>query len=186
MKATLEKYIAPENIPRKYGGTLDFKFGMLPVLEPAIADALDWTIPEAAAATAPTTENGAKVPPKEAVKGFPIGPIKWQASVPGTSETLDAIAVGSRGGKSRKDVIARLKTEWGFMHGIARENTPVDWAMEKVVSTSGVETQPVEEGDPEFGRELADTTEAMAEAGLKDEKDVGAVEGKMASSQVVG
>src|ERR1700722_15413767 len=38
MKKTLETYIAPENIPRKYGGTLDYEFGMLPVLEPAIRD----------------------------------------------------------------------------------------------------------------------------------------------------
>jgi hypothetical protein len=183
MKATLEKYIAPENIPRKYGGTLDFKFGMLPILEPAIVDTLDWTITEAAPTTAVVAANGHKVAPKDtnAARSFPIGPIKWQATTQSSIEELDAITVGSVDGKSRREVVARLKTEWGFVHGIGRENTPVDWAMEKVVSTSGVDTQPME-GDPEYGRELADMTEALAEVELDDEKsrEVGA-EGKNAA-----
>jgi hypothetical protein len=177
MKATLEKYIAPENIPRKYGGTLDFKFGMLPILEPAIVDTLDWTIPEVAPTTAVAAANGNKVAPKEtsAARSFPIGPIKWQATAQNSIEELDAITVGSIEGKSRREVVARLKTEWGFLHGIRKENTPVDWAMEKVVSTSGVDTQPPE-GDPEYGMELADMTEALTEVELDGEKgrEVGA------------
>lgn len=41
VKPTLLQYMDEENIPTKYGGKLDFKFGDMPILEPAIADSLD-------------------------------------------------------------------------------------------------------------------------------------------------
>jgi hypothetical protein len=133
MKPTLEKYIAPENIPRKYGGTLDYEFGMLPVLEPAIRDVF---VP--ASASDPTV---------------PAGPIKWKENAAGE---LELLAVGSENGARRDAVVGKIKGDFGFMYGISRANTQIDWAEENVLSTTGTATQPLEDGDPELGRELLD------------------------------
>lgn len=62
MTSTLAKFVDMDNIPKKYGGNLDWKFGDMPNLEPAIANSLRWR------------ENFE-------VKGhktLPIGPIKLQ------------------------------------------------------------------------------------------------------------
>ena len=90
MKRTLELYVEPENIPQKYGGKLDFKFGDLPVLEPAIEDSLVWNEPE-------RSKNGHRT--------MPTGPIRWQYDNHGD---LEAVAVGSINGKPRNKVIAGL------------------------------------------------------------------------------
>ncbi|KAJ8103719.1 hypothetical protein POJ06DRAFT_242662 [Lipomyces tetrasporus] len=42
MNATLESFIDPANLPNKYGGELDFEFGQMPVLDPAVKNALTW------------------------------------------------------------------------------------------------------------------------------------------------
>jgi hypothetical protein len=172
MKATLEKYIAPENIPRQYGGTLDFEFGMLPVLEPAIQDALKWQDPPKLESATPSAGSvgaavkggvgkiidkakGSTDAPKEPeAKTFPIGPVKWRESRDGH---LEAIAVGSEGGKRREIVLAEVQTDWTDIHGIARDNTPIDWTLEKIASTTGTSTQPTVDGDPNLGKDLADT-----------------------------
>jgi hypothetical protein len=166
VKPTLEKYIDIENIPRKYGGTLDFKFGMMPILEPAIANALEWEIP-GKSTTNPVTivkEKVEKVLPKGYIStndnGFPIGPIKWHETNDGN---LNAIAVGSEQGSRRNDVIARMKADIAFIHGISRKNTTVDWSLERLVSTSGTATQP-QEGDPEYGKELLFSSGAITPA----------------------
>lgn len=89
MKKTLEQYIEPQNIPKKYGGQLDYKFGDLPVLEPIIEQSLKWREPAA----------------RGAHKTFPTGPIKWQYDEAGD---LVAVAVGSENGKQRNKAIASL------------------------------------------------------------------------------
>lgn len=143
MKPTLEKYIDPANIPKKYGGQLDFEFGDMPVLDPAIVNSLDF--------------NGCKgLPEQRGEKTLPIGPIKWRE---GIGNEMEAICVG-RGddGVIRDAAIARVHTDFQGMHGVTRgppHNTPIDWSLEKVVSTSGTETQPKEEGDLYFGADLA-------------------------------
>lgn len=87
--STLSQYIDPAHIPRKYGGKLDFAFGDLPVLEPAIADQLTFQNP--------ATQKGAPT--------FPKGPIKWQE---GPNGEMLAVAVGSEGGRQRSTVVASL------------------------------------------------------------------------------
>ncbi|KAK3677296.1 hypothetical protein LTR78_002834 [Recurvomyces mirabilis] len=89
MLATLEKYIDRDNIPKKYGGNLDWTFGDMPSLEDGIANNLRW---------------------KEDIrhKGhrtLPIGPIRWQYDAEGD---LVAIAIGSENGKPRSRVLAGL------------------------------------------------------------------------------
>lgn len=73
---TLSSYIDPANIPRKYGGTLDFGWGDMPNLDPVIRDTADW---EGAAAK----ENPA----------FPKGPAYWRPIDGG--KRLECVAVGS-------------------------------------------------------------------------------------------
>lgn len=133
MKSTLEQYIDPANIPKKYGGQLDFEFGMMPVLEPAIEKALHWE--------APSTQGSART--------IPTGPIKWEESADGK---VTAIAVGTEDGKPRKQVIASLTTNVSIkaMHGsLVTSNTPIAKA-ELALTTSGKHTQPPDSGDADL------------------------------------
>ena len=86
---TLSTFIDPANIPKKYGGELDFTFGSAPLLDPAEKQHITWASPQ--------LENSPRAWPK--------GPIKW---VPGEEGTLIAMAVGSVGGKQRREIIATL------------------------------------------------------------------------------
>ena len=89
---TLSKYIDQENIPKKYGGTLDYDFGQLPTIDPAYADRLEWKEPKA----------------EGRVRRWPHGPLAWQHRKDGG---MDLLAVGSVKGKTRREVIATLKPE---------------------------------------------------------------------------
>ncbi|KAF2100002.1 CRAL/TRIO domain-containing protein, partial [Rhizodiscina lignyota] len=88
MKSTLEQYIDPENIPKKYGGELDFEFGMMPVLEPAITEHLKWSNPN--------KQKGQNT--------IPTGPLKWTDAA--SSKELELVAVGTNNGIPRKQVVA--------------------------------------------------------------------------------
>jgi hypothetical protein len=90
VKPTLLQYMDEENIPIKYGGKLDFKFGDMPMLEPAIADSLDWH---------DNTRKGG-------FRSFPTGPIKWQTGADGK---MQAVAVGSKNGTRRNQPIAEIR-----------------------------------------------------------------------------
>ncbi|KAI3391947.1 hypothetical protein diail_6593 [Diaporthe ilicicola] len=74
---TLTSFIDPANIPRQYGGTLDFAWGDAPNLDPVIRDTADW---EGAAAK---TDNPA----------FPKGPLYWRPVDGG--KRVECVAVGS-------------------------------------------------------------------------------------------
>ncbi|KAL1303320.1 hypothetical protein AAFC00_006723 [Neodothiora populina] len=89
MKTTLEQYIDPENIPKQYGGKLEYKFGDLPNLDPKIQQVLKWSAPEKL--------HGHNT--------FPTGPIRWQRYENGD---LAAVAVGSENGHLRDRKIATL------------------------------------------------------------------------------
>lgn len=90
VKPTLLQYIDEENIPVKYGGKLDFKFGDKPMLEPGIAENLQWH---------EDVRQGKW-------RSFPTGPIQW---APDKAGVLTATAVGSENGQRRNRVIAGLK-----------------------------------------------------------------------------
>ncbi|KAF1811190.1 CRAL/TRIO domain-containing protein [Eremomyces bilateralis CBS 781.70] len=136
VKPTLEKFIDIANIPKKYGGELDFEFGMLPVLEPSIKEHLQWQSPH--------IQGGQKT--------FPIGPIIWREA-PG--DHMEAIAVGSEGRKRREQVVARVKADFKGMHGVSRLNTEIDWSQEPAIPSTGTNTQPTEDGDLYYGSDLA-------------------------------
>jgi hypothetical protein len=92
---TLEAFIEPANIPKKYGGQLDYTFGDKPVLDPAMAKVL-------------TFEDGRKE--------FPRGPMFWiNNGKKGEEEKgfdMEAIAVGAEGGKERREKVCRIETRF--------------------------------------------------------------------------
>lgn len=94
MTSTLAKYVEMDNIPKKYGGTLDWQFGDLPFLEPAIANSLNWK--------ENVQEKGHQT--------LPQGPLKWNYSEDGD---LVMTAIGSENDKPRNRVIAGLHVESG-------------------------------------------------------------------------
>ena len=86
MRPTLLKFVDEANVPKRYGGTLDWKFGDMPSLEPAIANNLHW-------------------PSGTAKHELPTGPIRWQYDSKGD---LQMVAVGTNDGVQRNDIIATL------------------------------------------------------------------------------
>lgn len=93
MKSTLEQYIEPENIPKKYGGRLDWDWGDLPILDRDIQSALHW-------------ENPSKGP--QGQNAFPSGPVRWQTNEKGE---MVAIAVGTVHGKQRNQRVATIPAQ---------------------------------------------------------------------------
>lgn len=76
MKSTLEKFIDPINIPKKYGGQLDFEFGHFPTVDPAIKNHIQF---------------------QDGLSDFPQGPKYWIEENGETKEQhrFRCIAVGS-------------------------------------------------------------------------------------------
>ncbi|KAF2714115.1 CRAL/TRIO domain-containing protein [Pleomassaria siparia CBS 279.74] len=120
---TLSQYIDPENIPKQYGGKLDFEWGMMPVLEPEIQSAIKWE--------SPNVQAGGNT--------FPIGPIMWEREQDGS---MKAVAIGSENGKPRRRVIFSIPDPVGAkLRGQAIPNTPID-ERELELTTVGTATHP--------------------------------------------
>ncbi|KAK4549026.1 hypothetical protein LTR36_007482 [Oleoguttula mirabilis] len=94
MKETLEKFVDIDNIPKKYGGNLDWQFGDMPYLEPSIVNALRWK----------------EQPTEKGHRTWPKGPIKWQYDDNGD---LVATAIGTEHGQVRNRAIAGLHPDAG-------------------------------------------------------------------------
>ena len=90
MHRTLNTFIEPANLPKKYGGQLDWAIGQPPALDPAEETHITW-------ANADSVQ-----------KGWPLGPMKW---VPAENGTLVGMAVGSVDGKERREIVATLHPE---------------------------------------------------------------------------
>ncbi|KAJ4392895.1 hypothetical protein N0V85_006780 [Neurospora sp. IMI 360204] len=86
VKATLEEFIDPKNIPKQYGGELEFTWGDQPKTDPFIKETVRW-------------ENG--------LKDFPEGPKYWRPTADGTR--MECVAVGSEGGKQRMVSVGTLE-----------------------------------------------------------------------------
>ena len=74
------------NIPKKYGGQLDFSFGDMPMVDPAIEKMFEWR-------AGPVEGVGSRLP---------IGPIRWQK---GEKGEMEAIAVGTIDDTPRREVL---------------------------------------------------------------------------------
>lgn len=90
--AQLQEYIDIDNIPKKYGGNLEWSFGDMPFLEPEIANSLRWK--------EDVQEHGHRT--------LPIGPIKWQYDSDGD---LVAVQTGTQNGAPRNRTLAGLHPE---------------------------------------------------------------------------
>ncbi|KAF2144392.1 uncharacterized protein K452DRAFT_245186 [Aplosporella prunicola CBS 121167] len=153
MKETLEQYIDSENIPKKYGGKLDYEFGMMPIIEPAIEKNL--------AFETPNMQSGKKT--------IPTGPIRWEENAQGR---VEAVAVGSEGGKPRRHVVASLanNTSLKAMHGstIRGATAPpaagTAAAQPAPITTSGTHTHAAVDPNAEILQ--SPTTSATAAGGL--------------------
>lgn len=89
VKPTLESFIEPRNIPKKYGGELDFSWGQLPVSDPNWEGSVTW-------------ENGHT--------GFTGGPMLWEEIDDG--KKLQCVGLGTKDGKKRRDVICTVLRTW--------------------------------------------------------------------------
>jgi hypothetical protein len=87
---TLSQFIEPSNIPKKYGGTLDYKFGDLPNVDTEMLEGFTWA---------------------EGVTELPIGPIMWEeddGAEGGGTRGMRMVAVGSVDGVKRRQVLGVL------------------------------------------------------------------------------
>ena len=170
MKPTLEKYIDIENIPVKYGGKLEYEWGMMPMLEPAIADTLTWK---------------ADGPLLKGSRTIPTGPIKWRSTTKsqlgGDVTGLEMVTAGTEDGTKRDKILASITTSFSDMHGISRQNTQA-YPLERVQSTTGTATQPKEEGDLYYGADLASPPSSEAQSGTVTPAPAEAVAGAAMAS----
>jgi hypothetical protein len=119
VKPTLESFVEPKNIPKQYGGELEFNWGEMPNLDPIIHETAKW-------------ENGHTA--------FPKGPMYWRPI--GDSDTLECVAVGTTGPNheprlERVCTIPRL-----FKPAVENTAAPAtgEEPTEKPAVTTGVET----------------------------------------------
>jgi hypothetical protein len=84
MQSTFQKFIDPANIPKKYGGELDFEFGKMPVLDPALKDLITW---------------------EDSYTDFPHGPMFWHDR----GDFIELEAVGSVDKKERREMVCKLR-----------------------------------------------------------------------------
>ena len=124
--ATLTQYIDHDNIPKKYGGGLDFEWGSMPVLEPQIDAQVKWVNPD--------VQNGKNT--------FPIGPHRWEK---GPNGEMQAWGVGSENGKPRRRLVLTVPTPVGWRPA-PQPNTPAFEAGDPL-TTVGTATQPPDTGE---------------------------------------
>jgi hypothetical protein len=126
MLAELSKFIHPDNIPKKYGGNLDWQFGQMPYLDNDMVDTLKWQ--------QDVRDKGHRT--------LPIGPIKWEYDEGGN---LNAIAIGTENNQPRKSVLAGLQLQAGLglslSPGTSRTTIPHQTATSAAASEPGVEIQ---------------------------------------------
>ncbi|CAM1503275.1 Fc.00g080510.m01.CDS01 [Cosmosporella sp. VM-42] len=129
VKSTLESFIEPRNIPKKYGGELDYKFGELSIVDPAWEGILTW-------------ENGHS--------SFPSGPLLWEDSEDG--KTMTCIGLGSVDGKPRHERLCTMaKTftwpETALVTNGTTEGTQTEenWVRDDGVQTDDVLSEEVQE-----------------------------------------
>jgi hypothetical protein len=116
--STLQQHIEHENIPKQYGGGLDYTFGDMPLLDKAMVEALGAVWGEqngSAQGNGTATPNGAagagaSTAGAATSKRLPIGPIKWEE---GTDGRMRAVAVGTVKGRRRSEVVLELERMYG-------------------------------------------------------------------------
>ncbi|KAH7353337.1 CRAL/TRIO domain-containing protein [Plectosphaerella cucumerina] len=114
VKPTLETFIDPRNIPKRYGGELDFSFGDLPVRDPAWDGIVEW---------------------HDGHKAFTTGPAVWRPSADG--KRLECFGLGAVDGKKRNERICSVPITWP-----APAAAPTDAVTEGVQNLSVADSAP--------------------------------------------
>ncbi|GAB0136418.1 hypothetical protein EsDP_00004719 [Epichloe bromicola] len=129
VKATLEAFIEPRNIPKKYGGELDFSFGQLGVPDPAWEGIVSW-------------ENG--------FTSFPTGPLLWKEVDNG--RRMACVASGKENGKPRDVRICTMPKAWPPRETLDGEKAAAFQETTEDTQTNG------EEGEVSGGTQTDKTT----------------------------
>ncbi|VBB84776.1 Putative SEC14 cytosolic factor [Podospora comata] len=129
VKTELERFMEPRNIPKAYGGELEFEFFDRPNVDPRIKEAITW-------------EKGHT--------DFPRGPAYWVPSEDGN--TLELYAVGRQDGKQRREKICSIPSPFpkveepaAAVAGVKKEQeAKIEAAMEgvKALSVSSSDDKP--------------------------------------------
>jgi hypothetical protein len=117
---TLKSFVDIENIPKQYGGGLEFSWGEMPNLDPVIRQTVKW-------------ENGHTA--------FPKGPMYWRPI--GDGETLECVAVGTVDQKERLERVCTMPRIYKGPSAAApelAEDPAATKTTDKPEVTTGVET----------------------------------------------
>ncbi|UNI16832.1 hypothetical protein JDV02_003230 [Purpureocillium takamizusanense] len=95
VRPTLEAFIEPANIPKRYGGELDYEFGQLGVPDPGWEGVVRW---------------------EEGFDRFPTGPLLWE-DVDG-DERLACVAYGTEDGQPRRKRVCTVPKTWPLDEGV--------------------------------------------------------------------
>ncbi|KAH6605417.1 cellular retinaldehyde-binding triple function [Trichoderma cornu-damae] len=153
VKPTLEAFIHPRNIPKKYGGELDYSFGQLGVPDPAWDGVVRW-------------ETGCS--------SFPSGPLLWE-DVPG-EERLVCVRLGAEDGKTKRQVICTMPKTWSPAERPSDDSTATESTTNTTTNTAATTINDVSDGTQTTEDTLDESTqtdgpaEAVEKLNLDDEK----------------
>lgn len=151
VRPTLESFIEPRNIPKHYGGELDFGFFDRPNLDSKIRERLTW-------------ENG--------YTDFPEGPAYWVPIDGG--KRLACVAVGSKEGKERRERVCTIPVAFPPEEEQAAEvGSPAEPDQTRTVAGDGA--QPQETAAP------VAATDASAEADIQGIQDLSIADDNVAA-----
>ncbi|KAL5094972.1 hypothetical protein Trisim1_003580 [Trichoderma cf. simile WF8] len=123
VKPTLEAFIEPRNIPKKYGGELDYTFGQLGIPDPAWDGVIRW-------------EKG--------YNSFPSGPLLWE-DVPG-EDRLACVRLGAENGKTKREIICSLPRTFGPAEKSSDESTATESSAATTTNTAATTINDASEG----------------------------------------
>ena len=140
--ATLSEYIDHDNIPKKYGGGLDFEWTQMPNLEPEIEAAIQWANPG--------MQNGRKT--------LPLGPVKWEK---GQNGEMQAWAVGRQNGQPRRQLVFTIPNPVGYKTKPVA-NTPAH-ELGDPLTTVGTATHPPDVDDSAIDQSPPSNSPSLSE-----------------------
>jgi hypothetical protein len=148
VKSTLESFIDIQNIPKKYGGELDFEWGQLSIPDPAWEGIVQW-------------ENG--------FSEFPSGPLLWEETDNG--KKLACIAHGRVDGKDRHQTVCTIPNQFVMPAGPAPTETSA--AAESTTTSNGETTAvPTPANAADSKTEEITSGAAVENLTIEDEKKV--------------
>jgi hypothetical protein len=152
MKSTLESFIEPANIPKKYGGELDFNWCDTPVYDPALNDVITW---------------------KNGYETLPTGPMFWRDQ----GDHIELEAVGAVDGKQRRDIVATVRKT-----AIERETEEANKTTEEALPANVADAiNASSAGQPKPGSYVV-APEGIATLSLQDDKNYTEANGNVESA----